>query len=46
MSDVESPRVFLDTNVIVYTYDEDAPVKRDEARRIIKDAFINNTGGS
>ena len=44
MSDVESPRVFIDTNVIVYTYDDDAPVKRDEARRIIKDAFINNTG--
>ena len=44
MSDVENPRVFIDTNVIVYTYDDDAPVKRDEARRIIKDAFINNTG--
>lgn len=44
MSDVENPRVFIDTNVIVYTYDEDAPVKRDEARRLVKDAFIKNIG--
>ena len=44
MSDVERPRVFIDTNVIVYAYDEDAPAKRDEARRIIKDALIKNSG--
>ena len=29
MSDVESPRVFIDTNVIVYTYDDDIPIKRE-----------------
>ncbi len=30
MSDVESFRVFIDTNVIVYTYGENAPVKYDD----------------
>ena len=44
MSDVESAREFFDTNVIVYMHDDDAPAKRDVARRIVKDAFIKNTG--
>ena len=44
MSGVESARVFFDTNVIVYMHDDDAPAKRDEARRIVKDALIKDTG--
>ena len=44
MSDVESAREFFDTNVIVYMHDDDAPAKRDVARRIVKDAFTKNTG--
>lgn len=44
MSDVEGRRVFFDTNVVVYTYDEDAPRKRDIARRMMKDSLVAQTG--
>jgi len=32
-----SDRVFLDTNVIVYLFDRDAPSKRDRARSILEE---------
>ena len=44
MSDVDGRRVFFDTNVIVYTYDEDAPSKRDIARMMMKDSLVAQTG--
>ena len=44
MSDVNGRRVFFDTNVIVYTYDEDAPSKRDVARMMMKDSLVAQTG--
>ena len=44
MSDVDGRRVFFDTNVIVYTYDEDAPSKRDVARMMMKDSLVAQTG--
>lgn len=31
-------RVFLDTNVLVYMFDHDTPVKREQAKRILVDA--------
>ena len=44
MSDVDGRRVFFDTNVIVYTYDEDTPSKRDVARMMMKDSLFAQTG--
>ena len=44
MSADKKPRVFFDTNVIVYTHDDDAPKKRDRARKLLKDAFVDDTG--
>ena len=44
MSDVDGSRVFFDTNVVVYTYDEDAPSKRDVARMMMKDSLVAQTG--
>ncbi len=44
MSDVDGSRVFFDTNVVVYTYDEDAPSKRDVARMMMKDSLVTQTG--
>jgi predicted nucleic acid-binding protein len=35
-----SGRVFLDTNVLVYLFDQDTPQKRDQARRILQDAAL------
>lgn len=29
-------RAFLDTNVVVYLYDADAPTKQDQARRVLE----------
>ena len=40
----KKPRVFFDTNIIVYTHDDDAPKKRDRARKLLKDAFVDDTG--
>ena len=44
MSDVDGSRVFFDTNIVVYTYDEDAPSKRDVARMMMKDSLVAQTG--
>lgn len=33
-----SDRVFLDTNVLVYVFDHDTPVKRERAKRILEGA--------
>ena len=44
MSADKKPRVFFDTNIIVYTHDDDAPKKRDRARKLLKDAFVDDTG--
>ena len=44
MSVDKKPRVFFDTNVIVYTHDDDAPKKRDKARKLLKDAFVDDIG--
>ena len=40
----KTPRVFFDTNIIVYAHDDGAPKKRDRARKILKDAFVDDTG--
>ena len=37
-------RRFLDTNVLVYAADEDAGSKRDEARRVVDEAFRARAG--
>ena len=44
MNSDKKPRVFFDTNIIVYTHDDDAPKKRDRARKLLKDAFVDDTG--
>ena len=44
MSAVDGRRVFFDTNVVVYAYDEDAPRKRDVARMMMKDSLVAQTG--
>ena len=44
MSGVDGSRVFFDTNIVVYTYDEDAPSKRDVARMMMKDSLVAQTG--
>jgi len=32
-------KAFLDTNILVYTFDADAPAKRDTARRLVANAL-------
>ena len=44
MSADKKPRVFFDTNVIVYTHDDDVPKKRDRARKLLKNAFVDDAG--
>ena len=41
---MSAERVFIDTNVIVYAYDQDAGRKRDLARGILADLW-NASGG-
>ena len=36
--------VFLDTNVLVYTFDDTAPVKRDAARALVGRALADGSG--
>jgi predicted nucleic acid-binding protein len=37
-------RVFFDTNIIVYSHDNDSPRKRDRARELIEQAFTKGVG--
>lgn len=39
-----SGKFFLDTNVIVYSFDNDSPVKRDKACDIIAEALSSGNG--
>jgi predicted nucleic acid-binding protein len=39
-----SVRQFLDTNILVYSFDETAPAKRDIARAIIAEALATGNG--
>lgn len=40
----DNPKVFFDTNVLVYFADTNDPVKQKIADRLIKDAIINRNG--
>ena len=44
MSAGKRSRVFFDTNVIVYSHDNDSPQKRDRARELIESSFLDRTG--
>ena len=44
MSAGKRGRVFFDTNVIVYSHDNDSPQKRDRARELIESSFLDRTG--
>lgn len=37
-----SDRYFLDTNIIVYSFDEQNPYKQETAKKLIKDGLIQN----
>lgn len=37
-------KYFLDTNILVYTFDDSSPEKRDRAREIVRDALGGGTG--
>ncbi|MHB1987557.1 MAG: PIN domain-containing protein [Acidimicrobiales bacterium] len=37
-------RVFIDTNILVYSYDADAGQKHDMARSLLKDLWVSRTG--
>lgn len=39
-----SAEVFLDTNILVYTFDVGAPRKRDRARSIVREALEKGNG--
>jgi predicted nucleic acid-binding protein len=39
-----SDKFFLDTNILVYTFDEENPEKRDRARALIADALAESRG--
>lgn len=39
-----SDRYFLDTNIIVYSFDVSAPQKQKTAKKLIKDGLIQNQG--
>lgn len=39
-----SAKAFLDTNVLVYSFDRTEPRKREIARRLVSDALENGTG--
>lgn len=39
-----SVNYFLDTNILVYTFDDSSPEKRDRAREIVRDALGGGTG--
>jgi len=37
-------RVFFDTNILVYAYDNNAPAKQELARNLLRDAYRHGTG--
>lgn len=37
-------RVFFDTNILVYTFDADAPKKRDRSRSLVREALEKGNG--
>ena len=39
-----SAKYFLDTNILVYSFDHSAPVKQKKARQLIDDALENDKG--
>jgi predicted nucleic acid-binding protein len=39
-----SAEYFLDTNVLIYSFDENAPAKRDIARKLIANALRRSSG--
>ena len=39
-----SVNYFLDTNILVYTFDDSSPEKRDRAREIVRDALGGGRG--
>jgi predicted nucleic acid-binding protein len=39
-----SDRYFLDTNIFVYTFDQNAPVKSQKARQLIREALTTQKG--
>jgi predicted nucleic acid-binding protein len=39
-----SDRVFLDTNIFVYSFDQSAPDKAARAKRLIRDALASHNG--
>lgn len=39
-----SARFFLDTNIFVYTFDSEAPVKRERARDLVQIALTDGVG--
>lgn len=39
-----SGKYFLDTNIFIYSFDEENPTKRDISRKLISDALENSTG--
>lgn len=39
-----SVKVFLDTNILVYTFDASAPAKRDRARHLVRELLEKATG--
>jgi predicted nucleic acid-binding protein len=42
-SPTSSDRAFIDTNILVYVYDPEAPAKRDRARGLVMDHLGNGT---
>lgn len=37
-------RFFLDTNILVYTFDHSAPTKREIARKLVEEALVSGHG--
>ena len=44
MNAADGGRAFFDTNIIVYSHDMGVPRKRNRAKALLEDAFINNSG--
>jgi predicted nucleic acid-binding protein len=38
---IETNRVFIDTNILVYAYNSDNPAKRKQARKLLRDDLAN-----
>lgn len=44
MSDKKSARFFLDTNILIYSFDAREPAKRDKAQELIEQALESGAG--